>query len=168
MEAKVGWTDLTDTKLLLLKTGRRHGISVFFLSFFFLCTDFLHFHENLLWFIHISFSSQLLSFSKKLSYFFIQFMYFFCLRRNFCTDLLLRLCQPFLGKLRSPITLSNEGLQVIHRLAQERQRAPVSDLPATSELMCSIGSAVLGWFLRPVGSVGRSALLLTCPQSHSI
>ena len=92
------------------------------------------------------------------------------LRRNFCTDLLLRLCQPFLGKFRSPITLSNEGLQVIHRLAQERQRAPVSNMPATSELTCSTGNAVLGWFLRPLGSVGRSeaTLLLTCPQSHSI
>lgn len=41
------------------------------LSFFFLCTDFLHFHKNFLRFIHISFSSQLLSFSKKFSYFFV-------------------------------------------------------------------------------------------------
>lgn len=58
---------------------------------------------------------------------------------------------------------------MILRLTQERQRAPVSDLPVTSELMCLIGSAVLAWFLRPVGSVGRSAavLLLTGPQSHS-
>lgn len=32
MEAKVGRADFTDTQFLLLKTGCRHGISVFFLE----------------------------------------------------------------------------------------------------------------------------------------
>ena len=74
---------------------------------------------------------------------------------NFCTDLLLRLCQPLLGKLSSPITLSDKGLQVIHRLAQEKKRATVSDVPPTSELTCSTGNNSPGLVLKACRFSGK-------------
>ncbi len=150
VDAQVGRADLANAQLLLLVRRRRHGVAVLLFgrrlllpyvlhliaktpirvsldklcpSPFF-CSAYLFHHLHGL--VDEALGAELLGLGEFLADLLGQLVHLLRFGRHLGRELLLRLGQPFFGRLRLPVALTDERRQVVHRLAKTKNQRSIA------------------------------------------
>lgn len=116
VDAQVSGADLAHPQLLLLVRRCGHGGAVFVLCLDLLAAQLVDLLHQLHAVLHLAGLAQRLRLGQLLANLLGKAVHGVGLLRHLGGELLLRLLEPLLGRVRATITVGNEGLQVFHGL----------------------------------------------------